>query len=74
MAIGRIVRAIAGFYYVEPLNGNSQPVECSVRGKLKLGSESLLVGDKVEYINNGQAVITAILPRESVLNVRISPI
>lgn len=66
MAIGRVIRAIAGFYYVESLEGG-QPVECSIRGKLKLGPESLLVGDKVEYKSNGQGLITAILPRESVL-------
>lgn len=66
MAIGRVVRAIAGFYYVEPLEGG-QPVECSIRGKLKLTFESLLVGDKVEYIHQDKGLITAILPRESVL-------
>jgi ribosome biogenesis GTPase / thiamine phosphate phosphatase len=67
LAIGRVVRAIAGFYYVDSLVKGDQLVECSIRGKLKLGSESLLVGDKVEYENDGQGVITRILPRESVL-------
>jgi ribosome biogenesis GTPase len=52
---------------VESLEEDGQPVECSIRGKLKLGSESLLVGDKVEYVEDGQGVITKILPRESVL-------
>jgi ribosome biogenesis GTPase len=71
VAIGRVVRAIAGFYYVESME-DGQPVECAIRGKLKIGSESLLVGDKVEYISstqdsNGQGLITAILPRETVL-------
>ncbi|HBE80545.1 MAG TPA: ribosome small subunit-dependent GTPase A [Firmicutes bacterium] len=66
MAIGRVVRAIAGFYYVESLEEDRQPVECSIRGKLKLGSESLLVGDKVEYTDD-ERVITAILPRQTVL-------
>jgi ribosome biogenesis GTPase / thiamine phosphate phosphatase len=67
LAIGRVVRAIAGFYYVESLEGG-QPVECSIRGKLKLGTKSLLVGDQVEYvINDGQGLITEILPRQSVL-------
>jgi ribosome small subunit-dependent GTPase A len=68
VAIGRVIRAIAGFYYVEPFEKGEEPVECSIRGKLKLGPESLLVGDKVEYINNnGKGLITAILPRQSVL-------
>ena len=66
MAIGRVVRAIAGFYYVEPVEGG-QPIECSIRGKLKLTFDSLLVGDKVEYISKDKGVITEILPRESVL-------
>ena len=66
MAIGRVVRAIAGFYYVEPEEGG-QPIECSIRGKLKLTFDSLLVGDKVEYISKDKGVITEILPRESVL-------
>lgn len=72
MAIGRVIRAIAGFYYVEPSEEGRGLVECSIRGKLKLGSENLLVGDRVEYINsmpecNGKGLITAILPRQSVL-------
>ncbi|MGE5582444.1 MAG: ribosome small subunit-dependent GTPase A [Bacillota bacterium] len=67
MAIGMVVRAIAGFYYVEPEPGGQQ-VECSVRGRLKLSSEGLLVGDRVEFLNNdGQGVITGVLKRESVL-------
>ncbi len=66
MAIGRVVRAIAGFYYVEPLEGG-QPIECSIRGKLKLTFDSLLVGDKVEYLCKDKGIITEILPRESVL-------
>ncbi len=66
MAIGRVVRAIAGFYYVEPAEGG-QPIECSIRGKLKLSFDNLLVGDKVEYICKDKGVITGILPRESVL-------
>jgi ribosome biogenesis GTPase / thiamine phosphate phosphatase len=68
LAIGRVIRAIGGFYYVEPLGGRSQLVECSVRGKLKLNIEGLLVGDKVEYsVEELKGVINEILPRETVL-------
>ncbi len=66
MAIGRVVRAIAGFYYIETPEVNDLPVECSIRGKLKLKSEGILVGDRVEY-DPEQGVIIDILPRESVL-------
>jgi ribosome biogenesis GTPase len=66
VAIGKVVRAIAGFYYVEPLEGG-QPIECSIRGKLKLTFDSILVGDKVEYICKDKGIITEILPRQSVL-------
>lgn len=79
MTVGRVVRAIAGFYYVKPLSdsemGWDHPVECAIRGRLKLGSEGILVGDKVEFslIANDETkesprgVITAVLPRETVL-------
>jgi ribosome biogenesis GTPase len=65
LAIGRVVRAIAGFFYVEPvevdacaeaLRGSAAEglgrdiVECSIRGKLKLDKEGLFVGDRVEYM------------------------
>lgn len=82
MPIGRVVRAIGGFFYIEPCDANpkisgqnrrstggkGEPLECSIRGKLKLGSEGIFVGDKVEYIMvDGAGVITGIMPRENVL-------
>lgn len=69
MAVGRIVRAIAGFYYVESLESNAIIVESSIRGKIKLSSDSVFVGDKVEFFidDNGKGVITKILPRENQL-------
>lgn len=68
MSIGRVVRAIGGFYYVEPLEGNLQQVECTVRGKLKLSSEGLLVGDQVEFsVDLPRGVINQVLPRETIL-------
>ncbi len=73
MPIGRVVRAIGGFYYVESLEKprgkvSSEPLECSIRGKLKLGKEGILVGDKVEFLEvDGHTVIVNILPRETEL-------
>lgn len=68
MAFGRIVRAVAGFFYVEPFENQKEPLECCVRGKLKFFSSPVLVGDKVEYlVENEKGIITNILPRENAL-------
>ena len=42
---GLIVKAIAGFYYVETENG---VFECRARGKFRKNDEHPLVGDRVE--------------------------
>lgn len=66
--VGRVVRAIGGFFYVDPLTGGDNIVECSVRGKLKLTTPDILVGDKVKYVaEEAKGVITEVLPRESLL-------
>jgi ribosome biogenesis GTPase len=68
LSTGRVVRAIAGFFYVEPLEASVEPIECSVRGKLKLTAETIVVGDRVTYaIENGKGVITGITDRENLL-------
>lgn len=82
MPIGRVTRAIGGFFYIEPCDDNAgalnqshrntaykgEPLECSIRGKLKLGSEGIFVGDKVEYlVVDGAGVITGIMPRGTIL-------
>lgn len=79
LIVGRVVRAIAGFYYVKPLSASENdcdnPIECAIRGRLKLGSEGILVGDKVEFSliasdetkESPRGIITAVLPRETVL-------
>lgn len=67
LAVGRVVRAIGGFFYVEPLSGGDI-IECSVRGKLKLTHPDILVGDKVKYLpEDSKGVLTEVLPRETVL-------
>lgn len=68
LLVGRVVRAIGGFFYVDPLTGGNDFIECSVRGKLKKNVPDLLVGDKVSYrLEDSKGVITNVLPRESIL-------
>jgi ribosome biogenesis GTPase len=83
LPIGRVIRAIGGFFYIEPCDDSAgalsqshkntarkgEPLECSIRGKLKLDSEGIFVGDKVEFsvAADGAGVITGIMPRETVL-------
>lgn len=68
MAVGRITRAIAGFFYVEDLDAPEEITECSVRGRLKLNAASLLVGDIVEYSREGaKGIIAGARQRSSVL-------
>lgn len=68
MTVGRIVRAIGGFFYVEPFEGDGTVFACSVRKKLKSDSDMVLVGDLVEFSRENQSgVITGILPRQNVL-------
>ncbi|HYH05201.1 MAG TPA: ribosome biogenesis GTPase RsgA, partial [Bacillota bacterium] len=68
MSIGRVVRAVGGFFFVEPLEESTELVGCCVRGKMKVKAETISVGDKVTYIiENGQGVITGITDRESLL-------
>lgn len=60
-----VVKAIAGFFYVEDENGNS--LECKARGNLKGGKKKIKVGDLVEIsqIIEGKAVIERLLPRKN---------
>ncbi len=68
MSLGRVVRMIGGFYYVESLT-EAKLVECAIRGRLKLKNEGILVGDLVDFSieANGKGVIDEIKPRESTL-------
>lgn len=68
MSTGRVIRTIGGFFYVEPVDTPTVPLECFVRGKMKLNAETISVGDKVTYVvENGKAVITGIIERETLL-------
>ena len=72
MATGRIVKALAGYYFVEPdkyEQGAEGPIRCRARGIFKKRGESPLVGDRVDYteIGGGEGTVDRIHPRSSVL-------
>ncbi|TCL62103.1 ribosome biogenesis GTPase [Hydrogenispora ethanolica] len=66
--VGRVVRIIGGFYFVEPQTPGPI-VECAIRGRLKLKTQGILVGDLVKYTidEDGRGVINEVEPRQSVL-------
>lgn len=60
---GRIVKAIAGFYYVD-IEGNI--TECKARGIFRSQKITPLVGDMAEIeIDNGKGIINSILDRKN---------
>lgn len=65
---GKIVKGIAGFYYVEC---DGEVYECKARGIFRNRSEKPLVGDFVEFVKlegqEGKGNVEAILPRHSKL-------
>jgi len=69
--IGRIVKALSGYYYVLPEGAEpgSLPIQCRARGIFKKRGESPLVGDLVEYglTSHNEGTVDAILPRSSEL-------
>ncbi|MWC26712.1 ribosome small subunit-dependent GTPase A [Paenibacillus sp. MMS18-CY102] len=66
---GTIVKALAGFYYVQPDTGQGKPVQCRARGIFKKRGVSPFVGDRVVYslTDNGDGAVEQILPRTSEL-------
>jgi ribosome biogenesis GTPase len=66
MPQGRIIKALAGYYYVDT---GQQPIQCRARGIFKKKKITPLVGDIVEYevIGGEEGVINEILPRRSEL-------
>jgi len=68
--IGRIVKALSGYYYVRPEGDTSDGmIQCRARGIFKKRGESPLVGDLVAYeeTDNGEGAVNRILPRSSEL-------
>ncbi|MGB4637841.1 MAG: GTPase RsgA, partial [Limnochordia bacterium] len=66
MREGIIVKGIGGVYEVETQEGRLQ---CTLRGRLRLEVERVLVGDRVEVSLSGGStgVVERILPRRSEL-------
>lgn len=70
MPNGLIVKALSGYYYVLPEDGeNMTSIQCRARGIFKKRGESPLVGDRVLYTltENGEGTVDEILPRSSEL-------
>jgi len=63
---GRIIRLLAGFYFVQL---GDREVRCRARGKLRHQSESPCVGDyvKISLLEDGEGVIDAVMQRKNVL-------
>ncbi len=64
MAVGRIVKALSGFYYI---NAEDGLVECRARGKFRLDGISPLVGDLADFSPEPgcKGTITKIHPRRN---------
>lgn len=63
---GKIIKALAGFYYV---NSGDQVYTCKARGKFRKTKQKPLVGDLVEFDidENQEGYILKLLPRKNVL-------
>ncbi len=66
MSQGRIIKALAGFYYVED---DHQIIQCHARGKFRKDEIKPLVGDFVEYEVEGDndGYVMNVLPRHNCL-------
>ena len=64
MSVGRIQKALSGFYYVDT---GSEVLTCRARGKFRKEGISPLVGDRVEVreLGNGEGFGEKILPRRN---------
>lgn len=69
MPEGLIVKALSGYYYVQPKDLAADLVQCRGRGIFKKKGVTPLVGDRVIYspTENGEGTVDEILPRETEL-------
>lgn len=71
MLPGVIVKALSGYYYVQPQDDRSpsSTVQCRARGVFKKKGLTPLVGDEVYYVltENGEGTVTELLPRSTEL-------
>lgn len=65
MSTGIIMKALSGFYYVDP--GDGSMIACRARGKFRHKKITPLVGDRVEYtrLDDGSGMVDEILPRKN---------
>lgn len=61
MNTGIVIKNMNGYFYIQDELGTIH--ECKVRGRIKRSRYSLLVGDRVEFSNDG--FVEAILPRKN---------
>lgn len=68
---GVIVKALSGYYYVQPQDDRSpsSTVQCRARGVFKKKGLTPLVGDDVYYVltENGEGTVVELLPRSTEL-------
>lgn len=69
MPEGVIVKALSGYYYVLPAQGEAEPIQCRARGIFKKKGITPLVGDRVMYelTENGEGTVDEVLPRTTEL-------
>ena len=61
---GLILKGVGGFYTV--LNDRGEEVVCRARGRFRKDGISPVVGDRVEYLNDGEGrYVSEILPRKN---------
>lgn len=65
MSSGIIMKALSGFYYVDP--GDGSLITCRARGKFRYQKVTPLVGDRVELtlLEGGTGMLDEILPRKN---------
>lgn len=65
METGIIMKALSGFYYVDP--GDGSLIACRARGKFRHQHITPLVGDRVEFtaLEDGSGMVDEILPRKN---------
>ncbi|WP_186564514.1 ribosome small subunit-dependent GTPase A [Lawsonibacter celer] len=62
---GMILKALSGFYYVDP--GDGRLISCRARGKFRHQKQSPLAGDRVVFtdLGDGTGALDEILPRKN---------
>lgn len=69
MPLGLITKALSGYYYVLPDDGEQSVIQCRARGIFKKRGLTPLVGDRVVYsmASDDEGTVDELLPRKSEL-------